>query len=707
MPLNRREFIQASAASYFLSFAANQGTQTPPAYVKAEPDKKSWMIGNGLVERQVQFDTQIGLFTPAWRHKLTGTDFIKQVPASNSRGAEFSFQADGDRLAGSEGAFDLIGAETHDLPPRGKVLEIKLKARTKPLEVSAFYGVYEGHPAVRKWIAITNRSTKSFTLSHLSFEAVPVLAGNPSEIQVSAFYGVQPREICFTGRAEDAAIVQRNSLTGEGYIVMNEAPGYMKRTEISGWGLGIEVMYDTDIFPFERSVAPGETFTSAKSSVAFFAEQQGFADPRWVMPSYTSQVLMRKGADFKPPWIYNAYSPFHEHINQDIVRGLIPVAGRMGFDIFTIDAGWEKVRGENEISPERFAGELDSIQREVERQGMRLALWVPMALVSPETQAYREHPEWVCKDSHGQPKTSLTDQGQTPVMCLASPYRDVAARQISDLISRYNLAYVKIDQTTVFNVYGEAPGCYAEGHYHHNWAESLEGIYEGMQYVTEQIYRRHPDVLLDLTFELWGQKHIIDYGLIEAGDLDWLSNVADWTPESAGPRQIRTLLYHRSLAIPVETMLIGNFRANVLPIEERFATTIGSGPLLLGDLRLLTPQQQDWYGERIRWFKNFRKEVAINEGFFPLGAWFQPSAASPDGFMRLNREGEGLIVIFRNESKEDKLKVEMPVFPDGTFHIRSKITGVPLGTFSGAQMRQGIQFQVPGGHKVEVLEVRK
>ena len=91
-------------------------------------------------------------------------------------------------------------------------------------------------------------------------------------------------------------------------------------------------------------------------------------------------------------------------------------------------------------------------------------------------------------------------------------------------------------------------------------------------------------------------------------------------------------------------MLIGNFRANILPIEERFATTIGSAPLLLGYLRLLTCEQQDWYGERIRWFKEFRKQVAINESFFPLGAWLQPSAADPDGFLRINHQGEGLLV---------------------------------------------------------------
>jgi alpha-galactosidase len=259
----------------------------------------------------------------------------------------------------------------------------------------------------------------------------------------------------------------------------------------------------------------------------------------------------------------------------------------------------------------------------------------------------------------------------------------------------------------VFNAYGESPGCYAQGHDHSSWAESLERIYEGIQYVTDHIYSEHPEVLLDLTFELWGQKHIIDYGLLAAGDLDWLSNVDDGTPGAAGPRQARTLLYLRSLAIPSETMLIGNLQAEMASIEDRLATAMGAGPLFLGDLRKLTPEQQDWYGEKIRWFKALRKGVPLLEGFFPLGNWQQPGAGTWDGFARLSRQGEGMIALFKNESHLDRVAVRLPVYPDGTFHIRSAMTGKSLGARTGEQFRQGIEIHLPAEHQVDILEIRK
>ena len=49
--MNRREFIQATAASYLLTLPAIPSAETAPAYVKAEPEKKTWVVGNGLVER--------------------------------------------------------------------------------------------------------------------------------------------------------------------------------------------------------------------------------------------------------------------------------------------------------------------------------------------------------------------------------------------------------------------------------------------------------------------------------------------------------------------------------------------------------------------------------------------------------------------------------------------------------------------------------
>ncbi len=58
---------------------------------------------------------------------------------------------------------------------------------------------------------------------------------------------------------------------------------------------------------------------------------------------------------------------------------------------------------------------------------------------------------------------------------MATGFPHVVAQRIIDAIERFHLAYVKLDLTTIFNAYGEAPGCWAKGHDHGTWAESLNG----------------------------------------------------------------------------------------------------------------------------------------------------------------------------------------------------------------------------------------
>ena len=376
-------------------------------------------------------------------------------------------------------------------------------------------------------------------------------------------------------------------------------------------------------------------------------------------------------------------------------------------DVFTIDDGWQQEYGDNTVDPTAFPGGLDPIRAAVEAKGMRLGLWIPLAAIGLKTADYVKHPNWAALDESGKPKLTSTMGGSKVVMCLASPFQDAAAERINDAIERFHLAYVKLDLTTIFNAYGEAPGCWAKGHYHGNWAESLNMIYEGISHVTSKVYEKHPDVLLDLTFELWGQKHVIDAGLLAAGDLDWMSNVSDGTPDAAGTLQARTLLYQRAPSMPVESMLIGNLHADLPSPQETFATAIGSAPLLLGDLRKLSSADQQWYHDHIQWFKQLRKSTAINQSFFPLGDWRQPSSATWDGFARLSRTGDGVIAIFRNKSDTSMVNLQLPLIPNGRFKVHSVVTNKELGTFTKDDWMRGVPVQFAGSQAVEILEVKK
>ena len=667
---------------------------------------KTWTIGNETIARTIAYKAGSGMYTESFSDLVTGAKFISPGNLRADMATEFSFECNGRSYQGSRSEFELLGGD-ESMIPGGKSLTIRLRHKEPALEVDVIYNSYEGHPAIRKHLVLRNTGASVLKFTHLNIEALGISLGSENETVLDTQYGTVPREIFYTGRSEDACLLVHNSRSEQGFAVVSEVPGYMKRTEIDGWAdsqrIRLGVLYDTDLMPFERSIQPGKEFRTASVSLLAFRNGYEYQDPRWVLPSYTAKILERRVDGQGPPWIYNTWEPFERGINHDIVLELIDAAGEMGIDVFTIDDGWQQEYGENAVNLTSFPGGLQPILDVLEVKGMRLGLWMPMAAIGTTTAEYRSHPELASLDIDGKTKLTWTMGGSKAVMCLASSFRDSAADRINDAIERFHLAYVKLDITTIFNAYGEAPGCWSKGHDHGSWAESLNMIYEGIAYVTSKVYAKHPDVLLDLTFELWGQKHIIDAGLLAAGDLDWMSNVDDTKPDSAGPIQARQLLYQRAASMPVESMLIGNIHAELPTIEESFATAIGSAPLLLGDLRKLSPADRQWYNEKIGWFKKLRRKTKISESFFPLGSWSQTSSDLWDGFARLARSGDGVIALFRNKSNIVTITVHIPVMAPGKFKMRSVMTGKDIGVFTQADFAQGIEIKFTA--PVEVVEI--
>jgi len=666
----------------------------------------AWEIASQFVRRVIVFDPAGGLYTSHFVNLASGADLLAKARAERRWTPEFDFCLNGERVTSLGEVWELVEVtDAYPQPTFSAQLVFHLCHHVRGLEVHVGYQGDTSGTTKRCWIK--NTDGQPVTLTHLAIETLPVEIGSPGELQLDAHYGTLPRETFITGRVDDCAIVLRNPRTDDSVIALNEAPGHLKRIETGAWFWEgqVRIMYDTDLFPLEVRVPSNTGWGSAAARVLVAAVGQGYADPRWVMSAATATALRRPLN--LPAWHYNTWDPFGTHIDETIVMQLIPLAARMGFEIFTLDDGWQAQYGDNDVSPERFPRGLERIRDAVEAHGMRLGLWAPLAVV--DRALATASPAIIsaqCRDSWGQTKTTLTAQGEQVVMCLASDYGQLAAARLIELIERYHLAYLKLDLTTVFNAYGEAPGCHALGHQHASAAESVVRIYEAIAQVTQVIYAQHPDVLIDLTFELWGQKHTIDYGLLRAADLAWISNVGDNTDDAAGPRQARTLLYHRSLAIPVETMLIGNLRADTGDPREKFATALGACPLLLGDLRRLTDVQVAWYGDKIRWYRNLRREVNLAESFFPLGSWRQPSVVDWDGFARLSRAGEGLIVLFRNASDTAQARVQIPLPGSAHYNLTSVMTGATLGQLTAAGFRAGFDVAF-GDEPVVVIEVRQ
>jgi len=60
----------------------------------------------------------------------------------------------------------------------------------------------------------------------------------------------------------------------------------------------------------------------------------------------------------------------------------------------------------------------------------------------------------------------------------------------------------------------------------------------------------------------------------------------------------------------------------------------------------------------------------------------QPNAAAWDGFARLSRDSDGMIVLFRNQSSAEDAEIRLPVPAGVEYQAQSVITSRRLGTIS-------------------------
>lgn len=677
------------------------------AFACIPTQSQSWTLDNGVVRKTVSFTADHGLEPTQWTDEVSSFNFIS--PAFEHHGYnEFHFTANGKQVSGKSADVSAPTAKEDRSPNGTQLLALAFTAKHLPLNIIVHYELAKDSPAVRQFLSITNNGDAPVVLHHLTIAAAALAPGPERDLIAFGGYGEQPRETYFTGRVNDVAVLLENARTGNGFAILSEVPGYLKRTELgqigwTQWSPAFAAMYDTDLFPFERTLAPHETFNSAGVSVLLY--KRGTAeDPHWRIPAYVRDHISHNRESAAPDWIYNTWEPFHKEINAALLHEVIPKVAADGFTLLTLDDGWELRYGDNDVDPKHFPAGLDPVFAQADTLGMKHGLWAPLALIDAKARDFIAHPEWACREEDG--NLRISNGGSGVVMSLASPYKLAAIERISELVRRYKLSYIKLDLTTIFNTYGEQPGCFEKREEYKTPQESSARIYEALNLIADTLHQRFPELRIDYTFELWGEKHLIDYGLLRVADLDWLSNIGDQSADSAGPLQARTLLYQRAMAIPTDTLLIGNLQAETGSWQERVATAMGSGPVFLGDLRKQSADDAQHMRDWVTRYTRLRSSVSITDSFFPLGSWQQPRTDRWDGFARLSRTGEGLIVLFRNQSNAPSAELSLPGFRDGAFTLTSWTNGKTLST-QGRTLRDHISAPFPPTADVEVLEVRR
>ncbi len=222
------------------------------------------------------------------------------------------------------------------------------------------------------------------------------------------------------------------------------------------------------------------------------------------------------------PVLYNSWEATTFDVNEAGQMALAEKAASIGVERFVMDDGWFGGRkndhaglGDWYVNPKKFPNGLKPFIDKVHSLGMEFGLWVEPEMVNPDSDLYREHPDWVL-NFPGRPRTEARNQ---LVLNLARP--DVRAYVfgfLDKLLTENDIAFLKWD----YNRNWSEPGWPAapNGAQQNVYVDFTRNFYS----ILAELRQKHPQVEIE---SCSGGGSRVDLGVMQYTDEVWPSDNTD------------------------------------------------------------------------------------------------------------------------------------------------------------------------------------
>jgi len=280
-------------------------------------------------------------------------------------------------------------------------------------------------------------------------------------------------------------------------------------------------------FDFGYVLKPGETLETPTFYAGYSDHGLGGASNQLFQFELHS-ILPRTGksagqpAPRPRPVIYNSWEATEFNVSEAGQIALAERAAELGVDRFVMDDGWFGQRkndhaglGDWYVNKEKFPRGLKPLIDKVHALGMDFGLWVEPEMVNPDSDLYRQHPDWVL-NFPGRPRSEQRNQ---LILNLArQDVHDYVFNFLDKLLNENDIAFLKWD-------------------YNRNWSEpgwdqlppaEQKRVYvaftRNLYAILSELRRRHPNVEIESCSGGGGR---VDLGILGYTDEVWPSDNTD------------------------------------------------------------------------------------------------------------------------------------------------------------------------------------
>lgn len=401
------------------------------------------------------------------------------------------------------------------------------------------------------------------------------------------------------GADEDHGDVYGVSLVYSGNFIAEAEVDPYKTTRLS---IGINP------FDFNWLLEAGESFQTPEAVMVFSDNGIG-AMSRTYHKLYRTRLCRGIYRDQTRPVLVNNWEATYFDFNADRIANIASAGSELGMELFVLDDGWFGHRDDDRTSlgdwfvdPKKLPDGLDDLARRVNELDMQFGLWFEPEMISPDSDLYRQHPDWclhVPNRRRTEARTQLVLDFSRGDVCQAIGDR------IADILRSAPISYVKWDMNRNMTEIGSAllPP--------ERQRETAHRYMLGLYGVLERITSEFPNILFESCSGGGGR--------FDPGMLYYMPQT--WTSDNTDAISRLKIQYGTSIVYPISSMgshvsAVPNHqvhRSTSLELRGHIAMSGNFGYEL--DLTKFSAEEKEMVKEQVALYKELRSLVQFGEQY--------------------------------------------------------------------------------------------
>ncbi|MDE6318902.1 MAG: alpha-galactosidase [Lachnospiraceae bacterium] len=239
---------------------------------------------------------------------------------------------------------------------------------------------------------------------------------------------------------------------------------------------------------------PGESFQAPEVICMYSAQGLGGMS-RNFHDLYRNHLIRGIYKDKKRPILINNWEATYFDFDTEKLLAIARQASALGIEMLVMDDGWFGYRNDDNsslgdwfVNESKLKGGLKYLVDEVNKLGMKFGIWMEPEMISPDSDLYREHPDWAIQIPG---RVGSLARNQYVLDLTRKEVRDCIYDRIAAVLRSANIEYVKWDMNRQLSDLGSL-GLAADrqGELFHR---QVLAVYE----MQERLVTDFPDLLLE------------------------------------------------------------------------------------------------------------------------------------------------------------------------------------------------------------------